>query len=176
MSSLPDKTPAQGFSNEKRSLGKSVFKKCGGCGSVLTAEALSDTWHVCSGCGYHHPMTPADWRRLLLDGGGAVDFAPVGSPQVLTCVAGACHLVCDGDAERLAPGGTVIVPAGAGGTLASADGVTVMRGWVPDLWRDVVGPARAAGHPDAAIAELAGELDDVRSALGPTPEPFGGRC
>ena len=115
-------------------------------------------------------------ERLVLFGGGAVDFAPVGSPQVLTCVAGACHLVCDGDAERLAPGGTVIVPAGAGGTLASADGATVMRGWVPDLWRDVVGPARAAGHPDAAIAELAGELDDVRSALGPTPEPSGGRC
>mgnify|MGYP007117537953 CR=1 FL=1 len=36
---------------------------------MLTAEALSDTWHVCSGCGYHHPMTPADWRRLLLDVG-----------------------------------------------------------------------------------------------------------
>ncbi|MBI3201919.1 MAG: acetyl-CoA carboxylase, carboxyltransferase subunit beta [Myxococcales bacterium] len=69
MSSLPDKTPAQGFPNEKRSLGKGVFKKCGGCGSVLTAEALSDSWHVCSGCGYHHPMLPADWRRLLLDGG-----------------------------------------------------------------------------------------------------------
>jgi len=66
VSSLPDKTPAQSF--EKRSLGKGVFKKCGGCGAVLTAEALSLTWHVCSGCGYHHPMLPADWRRLLLDG------------------------------------------------------------------------------------------------------------
>lgn len=69
MSSLPDKTPAQSFSNEKRSLGKGVFKKCGGCGSVLTAEALSESWHVCGSCGYHHPMSPADWRRLLLDGG-----------------------------------------------------------------------------------------------------------
>jgi acetyl-CoA carboxylase carboxyl transferase subunit beta len=67
VSSLPDKTPAQGFSNEKRSLGKGVFKKCGGCSTVLTAEALSESWHICSSCGYHHPMAPADWRRLLLD-------------------------------------------------------------------------------------------------------------
>ncbi|MFO0570894.1 MAG: acetyl-CoA carboxylase, carboxyltransferase subunit beta [Polyangiaceae bacterium] len=69
MATLPDKTPAQSLSNGKRSLGQGVFKKCGGCGAVLTAEALADSWQVCSGCGYHHPMTPPDWRRLLLDGG-----------------------------------------------------------------------------------------------------------
>lgn len=110
-------------------------------------------------------------ERLSVSGGGAVDLLPAGSSQVLTCVAGACHLVSDGDAVRLAPGGTVIVPAGAGGTLASGDGATVMRGWVPDLARDIVGPARAAGHADRAIARLAGELGDVESMLGPTPEP-----
>jgi acetyl-CoA carboxylase carboxyl transferase subunit beta len=69
VSSLPDKTPLQTFSPEKRSLGQGVFKKCGGCGAVLTAEALSESWHVCGDCGYHHPMPPADWRRLLLDDG-----------------------------------------------------------------------------------------------------------
>ncbi|MBK7582800.1 MAG: acetyl-CoA carboxylase, carboxyltransferase subunit beta [Myxococcales bacterium] len=69
MSRLPDKTPAQSFSNEKRSLGEGVFRKCGGCGTVLTSEALSASWHVCSDCGYHHRMSPAEWRNLLLDGG-----------------------------------------------------------------------------------------------------------
>jgi acetyl-CoA carboxylase carboxyl transferase subunit beta len=55
--------------NEKRSIGQGVFQKCGGCGSVLTAETLEASWYVCAECGYHHPMKAADWRRLLLDDG-----------------------------------------------------------------------------------------------------------
>src|SRR5262249_31926548 len=67
VATLPDKTPAQALANEKRSLGQGVFRKCIGCGAVHTAEALADSWQVCPACGYHHPMTPADWRALLLD-------------------------------------------------------------------------------------------------------------
>jgi hypothetical protein len=41
----------------------------------------------------------------------------------------------------------------------------VLRAWVPDLDDDIVRPARAAGHPDAAIASLAGPLTDLADAL-----------
>ena len=66
---LPERTPAQATSTEKRSVGKGLFSKCAGCGVVFTAEELSAKWHVCSSCGHHHPMTPAEWRALLLDEG-----------------------------------------------------------------------------------------------------------
>ncbi len=64
---LPAKTPAQARASEKRSLGKGVFRKCGGCGAVHTAEHLSECWEVCPGCGYHHPLGADAWRSLLLD-------------------------------------------------------------------------------------------------------------
>jgi acetyl-CoA carboxylase carboxyl transferase subunit beta len=67
--SFPAKTPTQAHESEKRSIGKGVFKKCGGCGAVLTAEELAAATYVCPHCGYHHRMAPADWRALLLDDG-----------------------------------------------------------------------------------------------------------
>lgn len=66
---LPAKTPAQSRANEKRSLGKGVFRKCGGCGEVVAAEELAESWEVCAACGYHHPLASDGWRRLLLDDG-----------------------------------------------------------------------------------------------------------
>ena len=66
---LPAKTPAQSRANEKRSLGKGVFRKCIGCGEVHTAEELADSWEVCGACGYHHPLGAEAWRQLLLDDG-----------------------------------------------------------------------------------------------------------
>jgi acetyl-CoA carboxylase carboxyl transferase subunit beta len=66
---LPERTPAQSTSTEKRSVGKGLFSKCLGCGAVFTAEELSARWHVCSSCGHHHKMTADEWRSLLLDEG-----------------------------------------------------------------------------------------------------------
>ncbi len=66
---LPERTPAQSTSAEKRSVGKGLFSKCLGCGAVFTAEELSAKWHVCSSCGYHHKMSASEWRSLLLDDG-----------------------------------------------------------------------------------------------------------
>ncbi|HET9955501.1 MAG TPA: acetyl-CoA carboxylase, carboxyltransferase subunit beta [Polyangiaceae bacterium] len=64
---LPERTPAQSTSAEKRSVGKGLFSKCAGCGVVFTAEEFSSRWNVCSSCGRHHPMGRAQWRELLLD-------------------------------------------------------------------------------------------------------------
>lgn len=33
------------------------------------AEDFAESWWVCASCGAHHPMSPAEWRRLLLDDG-----------------------------------------------------------------------------------------------------------
>ena len=64
---LPERTPAQTTSAEKRSVGKGLFSKCAGCGAVFTAEELRAKWNVCGACGHHHPMSPSAWRALLLD-------------------------------------------------------------------------------------------------------------
>lgn len=66
---LPERTPARTTSSEKRSVGKGLFRKCGGCGTVYTVEDLAVRFNVCPGCGYHHPLAAAQWRELLLDGG-----------------------------------------------------------------------------------------------------------
>ncbi|MFO7177752.1 MAG: acetyl-CoA carboxylase, carboxyltransferase subunit beta [Pseudomonadota bacterium] len=66
---LPERTPAQSTSAEKRSVGKGLFRKCSGCGALSTAEELKARWHVCPACGHHHPMSAREWRALLLDEG-----------------------------------------------------------------------------------------------------------
>jgi acetyl-CoA carboxylase carboxyl transferase subunit beta len=66
---LPSKTPAQAHESEKKSVGRGVFTKCAGCSAVVTAEDLRQNFQVCPTCGYHHPMSPDGWRRLLLDDG-----------------------------------------------------------------------------------------------------------
>jgi acetyl-CoA carboxylase carboxyl transferase subunit beta len=66
---FPAKTPAQVLASEKRSLGEGLFRKCDGCAAVLTAEDMALSWQVCPSCGFHHPMSRDEWRRLLLDEG-----------------------------------------------------------------------------------------------------------
>lgn len=63
------KTPAQAHATEKRSVGQGVFRKCDGCGGVLTAEQFAESWQVCPSCSYHHPLPAEEWRSLLLDEG-----------------------------------------------------------------------------------------------------------
>lgn len=64
---FPSKTPAQVHESEKKSFGRGVFQKCKGCGLLLTAEDMYRNYNVCTECEYHHPMSPEQWRHLLLD-------------------------------------------------------------------------------------------------------------
>jgi acetyl-CoA carboxylase carboxyl transferase subunit beta len=66
---LPERTPAQSTNAEKRSVGRGLFRKCTGCGQVITVEELEASWSVCTACGHHHPMPVEAWVRLLLDDG-----------------------------------------------------------------------------------------------------------
>jgi acetyl-CoA carboxylase carboxyl transferase subunit beta len=66
---LPERNPTQTDSAEKRSVGRGLFKKCAGCGHVLTAPEFAARFHVCPACGHHHRMSVAEWQKLLLDDG-----------------------------------------------------------------------------------------------------------
>jgi acetyl-CoA carboxylase carboxyl transferase subunit beta len=63
----PEKTPPQ--STDKKTLGKGVFRKCGGCGETHPAESLVEQFEVCPSCGFHHRLSVQGWCRLLLDDG-----------------------------------------------------------------------------------------------------------
>lgn len=93
-------------------------------------------------------------ERLALYEHSVARIPAVESPQVLTCVAGTMMVDVSGWVSSAAIGETIVVPAGLATALTGrCDGV-VMRGWVPDLSRDVVAPARAAGASDDAIRRL----------------------
>jgi hypothetical protein len=70
----------------------------------------------------------------------------------------------------------VAVPAGLHLTLSAAREAIVLRGWVPDLTRDVIAPARAAGVSETAIQRLgiatgasADREEGEDAATGPRP-------
>jgi hypothetical protein len=79
---------------------------------------------------------------------------------VLTPVAGAVLLESAGWVMAAAAGETVILPAGQGAALSARRDSVVLRGWVPDLEREVMAPARAAGASDGALYGLGVTLPD----------------
>jgi mannose-6-phosphate isomerase len=93
-------------------------------------------------------------ERIALAEDAAVRLVAVDSPQVLTPVAGAVRLDAPGWVTSAAFGETVLLPAGQAATLSAHRDSVIMRGWVPDLERDVIAPARAAGASDEAIHGL----------------------
>jgi mannose-6-phosphate isomerase len=95
-------------------------------------------------------------ERIAGSADGCANVAPAASPQVLTGIEGSWTVATADIALAIAVGETVILPVGVGVALtANAEGV-LLRGWVPDLERDVIGPARAAGATMAQIRGLAG--------------------
>ena len=48
---LPERNPTQTDSAEKRSVGRGLFKKCSGCGTVKAKLALAERIYRCDVCG-----------------------------------------------------------------------------------------------------------------------------
>ena len=120
-------------------------------------------------------------ERIVLAGARPARLAPVDSPQVLTPVAGAVTVDTCGWVVSAALGETVILPAGQAAILGGRDASVVLRGWVPDLERDIVHPARAAGASEASIRSLGVPMDEpagvTRHAQGePAPRASGNSC
>lgn len=105
-------------------------------------------------------------ERIALAAGEEVRVSAAGSAQAVTCLRGAADLSGEGGAAALAVGETAVLPATAQeGRLRATAPAVLLRAWVPDLVAEVVTPARAAGHADAAIAALAGPLPDLAEAI-----------
>jgi mannose-6-phosphate isomerase len=100
-------------------------------------------------------------ERIALAADAAVRIPAVDSPQVLTPVAGAVLLDSAGWVVATAAGETVILPAGQGAALSARRDSVVLRGWVPDLEREVMALARAAGASDGALYGLGMPLPDT---------------
>ena len=100
-------------------------------------------------------------ERIAVAEDAAVRLAPVDSPQVLTPLAGAVLLDAVGWVTSSAAGETVILPAGQGATLCARRDSVVLRGWVPELEREVMALARAAGASDVALRRLGLPLSDT---------------
>jgi mannose-6-phosphate isomerase len=86
----------------------------------------------------------------------ALTLPPVRSPQVLTVLHGVVEASLRGVPGSVVAraGETWIAPADAVITLVAGTEATLLRGWVPDLERDIVAPARAAGVADDLLAQV----------------------
>lgn len=62
-------------SEERRSIGEGVFRRCGACGGTELAEAWEATFEVCPQCAHHARLGARRWVELLCDEGS---FAPFG--------------------------------------------------------------------------------------------------
>ncbi len=96
-------------------------------------------------------------ERIAITDPGVVRLDGVESPQVLTTIGGKATLDALGWIASLSLGATVIVPVGLSAELTGSDDAVMLRGWVPDLARDVIAPARAAGATGDAIRRLGGD-------------------
>lgn len=105
-------------------------------------------------------------ERIALAAGEIVPVAAAGSPQALTGLHGGAAVTADDRTAAIGPGATVVLCANAqAAKLRALSPAVVLRAWVPDLFAEIVRPARAAGVADGAIAALASPLPDVRRAL-----------
>jgi mannose-6-phosphate isomerase len=95
-------------------------------------------------------------ERVGVPSSRALTFPPVQSPQVLTVLQGVIEVSLRGVPGSVvaSTGQTLIAPAETVATLVAGSQATLLRGWTPDLDRDIVEPAQAAGVADDLLAQL----------------------
>ena len=93
-------------------------------------------------------------ERLAFAPGAAVSLAPCDSPQAVTCISGQARLTTADGQVSLRAGETAIIPANLASDVAALPASVILRGWVPDLDREVIGPVLATGAPLSAIRQL----------------------
>jgi mannose-6-phosphate isomerase len=93
-------------------------------------------------------------ERIVLAAGEHLQLAAVASPQTLICLAGTGAIETSGGSVFVTMGATVVVPVGMATGLSADGGAVLLRSWVPDLAREVVNPARAAGASESSIRQL----------------------
>lgn len=111
-------------------------------------------------------------EKIELHPGQAVEIAHEGSPAAITLLDGDAEVEAAGEVARIQPGETVVVAPGDLPAVVRPrmTTMTALHGWVPDLQRDIVAPARTVGASDETIAALAGPLDDLRRLTAESPD------
>jgi mannose-6-phosphate isomerase len=111
-------------------------------------------------------------EKLELPTEAELTIKHIGSPAAITLIDGDGEVEAGGVIARIQPGETVVIAPGDLPAIVRSrfTTLTALHGWVPDLQRDIVDPARAAGAGDDAIAKLAGPLDDLRRLTAVLPD------
>lgn len=105
-------------------------------------------------------------EQVRMPVGASIQAGDPGSPHVLTLLSGAGVLVGNDTSVELEPGSSGIIWPGEERAIFTAiEPVELLHGWVPDIARDIVEVARAAGASDAAIRALGGETGDIDAVL-----------
>jgi mannose-6-phosphate isomerase len=105
-------------------------------------------------------------ERMTPDEFPEVDLPAIDSPQVLTCLEGVNALAAGGDDLPIGRGETVVVPVNCPVQLILGRNGVILRGWVPDLGREIIRPARSAGVAAGRLRELGVELDSGQGREG----------
>lgn len=95
-------------------------------------------------------------ERVDIPSSGVLTFPRVQSPQVLTVLQGVVEASLRGVPGSVvaSTGQTLIAPAETIATLVAGPQTTLLRGWAPDLERDIVQPAHAAGVASELLAQV----------------------
>lgn len=72
--------PGVEVSEEKRSIGKGVFRLCDACGATDFSESWETAHEVCPRCGHHGRMSARRWIELLTDPDTFAPFAEETAP------------------------------------------------------------------------------------------------
>lgn len=105
-------------------------------------------------------------ERIGLETGATVSVVSVDGPQVITCLEGTVDVATDAGSVTVGAGWTAVTGSSLETTIRAVAPAVLLRAWVPDLERDVVLPARAAGAELATVAALSGPLPDLARILG----------
>jgi mannose-6-phosphate isomerase len=130
------------------------------------------------------PVTIAPGRSLLtacryfalekieLRAGQQITVAHEGSPAAITLLDGDGEIEASGETVRIQPGETAVIASGDLPAIVRSrfTTLTALHGWVPDLRRDIVEPARTIGASAEAIAALAGPREDLRRLTAESPD------
>lgn len=105
-------------------------------------------------------------EKLEMPSGESIGMSDHETPQVLTLLAGALEVEGGDDRLRLEPGASAVIwPSDEPAQIRAGEDAVLLRAWVPDLARDIVAPARAAGAENGAIIALGGMANDLREVM-----------
>lgn len=105
-------------------------------------------------------------ERLHVPTGHGVLVGNDGSPEVVTALSGSAEVNAGQETIRLDSGASIVIwPGAEQAPLVPVTDCDLLRSWVPDLFRDIVVPARAEGVGDTTITALGGETGDITAVM-----------